>query len=412
MTKESRKAHYNEMVNDWTYEHKIEFSKKRIHEFVKMVGEMKEDKSLIQDLNEKELDYRNHKGWDKEKERLREAYRKAKSKVEHANNEIIVAFSGGRDSSVLLHLVRTLYPNIKGVFSNTGVEYLEIVDLVRTYDNIEELPPIKSQHQSVKEQGFPILSKKLANTIKKVYRSKSKSKTLIQALGIEEGSIFDIPKRYIHFLDERITNWGKEDGYMISAYCCEHLKGKLKNDKRPSFVGSRATESIRRKGYWIRNGCNFVNDKYALSTPLSIWTDEDVQRYIDENNIKLPSMYDEGVKSTGCKNCGFGASFDESNGYNRWEILKQKEPKFYNGSLWIWGFAKPLADAGIVIPSDDRYMSLYNERKKIIDEWYNNYDVNMSQVIKQIEKRTKITFTKEEKQTIITNNRPKYNTRG
>ena len=50
--------------------------------------------------------------------------------------QIYVSFSGGKDSTVLLHLVRSVYPDVVGVFSNTGLEFPEIVEFVKTIDNI------------------------------------------------------------------------------------------------------------------------------------------------------------------------------------------------------------------------------------------------------------------------------------
>ena len=51
--------------------------------------------------------------------------------------EVYIAFSGGKDSTVLLDLVRKLYPDVPAVFSNTGLEFPEIVEFVKTFNNIE-----------------------------------------------------------------------------------------------------------------------------------------------------------------------------------------------------------------------------------------------------------------------------------
>lgn len=51
-------------------------------------------------------------------------------------NGVYVSFSGGKDSTVLLHLVRKLYPEVEAVFVNTGLEYPEIQRFVKTFDNV------------------------------------------------------------------------------------------------------------------------------------------------------------------------------------------------------------------------------------------------------------------------------------
>ena len=55
---------------------------------------------------------------------------------EHFWGEVYVSFSGGKDSTVLLHLARKLYPEIPAVFIDTGLEYPEIRDFVKTIDNV------------------------------------------------------------------------------------------------------------------------------------------------------------------------------------------------------------------------------------------------------------------------------------
>ena len=79
---------------------------------------------------------------------------------EYGVDGVYVAFSGGKDSTVLLHIVRSLYPNIEGVFANTGNEFPEIVQFVRKQENIKWVKPRKSFAKVLKEEGYPVISKK------------------------------------------------------------------------------------------------------------------------------------------------------------------------------------------------------------------------------------------------------------
>lgn len=54
---------------------------------------------------------------------------------------VYVSFSGGKDSTVLLDMVRKLYPTVKAVFINTGLEYPENQQFVKDFDNVEILRP-------------------------------------------------------------------------------------------------------------------------------------------------------------------------------------------------------------------------------------------------------------------------------
>ena len=62
----------------------------------------------------------------------------------YGKDGVYISFSGGKDSTVLLHLVRELYPDIEAVFVNTGLEYPEIRDFVKTWDNVDWIKPQKS----------------------------------------------------------------------------------------------------------------------------------------------------------------------------------------------------------------------------------------------------------------------------
>ena len=41
--------------------------------------------------------------------------------------EVYVSFSGGKDSTVLLDIVRRLYPDVEAVFINTGLDFLYLL---------------------------------------------------------------------------------------------------------------------------------------------------------------------------------------------------------------------------------------------------------------------------------------------
>ena len=87
---------------------------------------------------------------------------KIKQWYDYWNGNVYVAFSGGKDSTVLLHLVRSLYPEVPAVFCNTGLEYPEIVKFVKTIDNVTWLKPKKTFKRIIEEHGYPVISKEVA----------------------------------------------------------------------------------------------------------------------------------------------------------------------------------------------------------------------------------------------------------
>lgn len=75
-----------------------------------------------------------------------------------------VAFSGGKDSTVLAHLVHQVDPTVPLVFSNTGLEYMEIQSFARKM-GAEFIRPEMRFDQVISTYGYPIISKEVAEAI-------------------------------------------------------------------------------------------------------------------------------------------------------------------------------------------------------------------------------------------------------
>lgn len=94
---------------------------------------------------------------------------------QHYNGQVCVSFSGGKDSTVLLHIARKIYPNIPAVFSNTGLEYAEIQRFVKTWDNVDIVVPKMRFDQVISTYGYPLIGKEVAEAI--YYARKIRSQT-------------------------------------------------------------------------------------------------------------------------------------------------------------------------------------------------------------------------------------------
>ena len=93
----------------------------------------------------------------------------------HFNGKVVVSFSGGKDSTVLLHMVRSIFPDVKAVFSNTGLEYPEIQQHVMSYPNIDIIRPPMRFDQVISTYGYPLIGKEVAEAIYYARRIRSQS---------------------------------------------------------------------------------------------------------------------------------------------------------------------------------------------------------------------------------------------
>ena len=84
---------------------------------------------------------------------------------QHYDGNVCVSFSGGKDSTVLLHIARQMYPDIPAVFSNTGLEYPEIQKFVKSFDNVDIVTPSMNFGEVISTYGYPLIGKEVAEAI-------------------------------------------------------------------------------------------------------------------------------------------------------------------------------------------------------------------------------------------------------
>lgn len=252
---------------------------------------------------------------------------------EYGVDGVYVSFSGGKDSTVLLSIARRLYPGIKAVFVDTGLEYPEVRRFVKQFDNVDWIRPKKTFKEVIEKHGYPFISKEVSECVygarkflragggdESFYRKlhgygeyeKSKSGKITSIENSEDWA--SIPVR-VKILYGAMTKGNIPGGdrsafncerykffidcpWEISAECCKIMKKApvhtyARKTKRKPITAQMASESRLRTQQWIKNGCNGFSMKSPISNPMSFWTEQDVLLYIYENKLPIASVYGE-----------------------------------------------------------------------------------------------------------------------
>lgn len=244
---------------------------------------------------------------------------------------VYISYSGGKDSTVLSHIAKNIYPNILHIFANTTNEYPETIKHIMWEKNVNKtnliiVYPCDSNGNNwtfkkvVECYGYPMFSKRVSNAIRTYQHARTPA----------------TKKHSIDYIDRNFKKYKAYINLPISDKCCDKLKKEpLRRKARElglqcAILGILASESYQREKDWLEYGCNVFHQRADnQSRPLSFWTESDIDEYIKRYNVRIPALYNMGYSRNGCMYCGFGVQ-QEPEGENRFQKLKQTHPKQYD----------------------------------------------------------------------------------
>lgn len=278
------------------------------------------------------------------------------------DGQVYVSFSGGKDSTVLLKLVRELYPDVEAVFLNTGLEYPEIVQFVKTKENVTWLNPKMTFGKVIEQYGYPVIGKDVASRVE--YAKKGRPWAINRLNGLNtDGSKSVFKQRYMKY------KYLIDAPFKISSACCDVMKKRpakkyeRESGKKP-FVGTMASEAVMRRQNYLKTGCNSFSEKRPMSIPMGFWTDQDVLEYLVKYNEPYATIYGDivptitgltttGVSRTGCMWCMFGEHLEK--GENKFQRMAKTHPKQYDYCINKLGLGEVMDYIGV----DYRVNSLF-----------------------------------------------------
>lgn len=299
--------------------------------------------------------------------------------IEGYPGSVYVSFSGGKDSTVLKHIVDSMYDDVPAVFVNTGLEYPEIQKFAKAQKNVTVLRPEMRFDQVIKKYGYPVVSKSVSRTIYYARRAIERGNERSLYLHQLNGDALDRQGR-VSLYNKKKWSFLLDAPFDMHNACCDVMKKRPVHKYevetgRVPIIGTLASESMNRWSNWVRHGCNSFDGDKPRSAPLSFWTEQDILHYIKKYDVPYCSVYGDicikphgdylegqidaidylgcyepedtlettGCDRTGCIFCMFGCHLEKEP--NRFQRLKETHPRQYeyciNGGEMVDGKWQP-----------------------------------------------------------------------
>jgi phosphoadenosine phosphosulfate reductase len=242
--------------------------------------------------------------------RIQSAYEMA----EHAGNTLVCAYSGGKDSDVLLDLCKK-----------------SDVPFVATHNHTTVDAPESVYH--IRETYFGLIGSRGR------IECKGNQQIYYHSTG-EIAAVVNFPK---------ISMWAQKEKKLMPPtrlvrYCCDYLKER-KFDNQHLLLGVRWAESGKRKNnrglhealgsrkakivYQDENDDSHklteicMKNNRIATNPIIDWTDREVWNYTRENKLKMNPLYECGYMRVGCVGCPLASNKNIHMDFERYPKYKK-----------------------------------------------------------------------------------------
>jgi len=267
---------------------------------------------------------------------------------------------GGLDSIVLCLFLRKIGIDIPAI----SVSVLEDQSIRRVHQElgIITVTPGKSKVKVLNEDGFPVLSKKIAGRIDTLQHPTERNKTVRNAIMTGEcgaqghftkNSRMQLPQKWLNLFggmeNETYGTSYKQAPFLVSNKCCKHLKEDpcdkwAKEHNSKPYLGLMASEGGQREEALIDHGCNYYGKSVIRSAPFAPFLRQDLLQLAIDLKAPVPEIYGTierrsdgtlcttGAQRTGCNMCGFGIHLEKRP--HRFDRLRERNPKEWK--FWMY----------------------------------------------------------------------------